>query len=614
MDKCNIAVFISGNGTDLQALIDAQGNTLTHGKIAFVLSSSDAASGVKRAKLNGIPVLCLSEKKAGSDVFYATLEKHLRAREVDLIVLAGYLPLLSSDFTRRWNKRIVNIHPSLLPKYGGKGYYGLRVHQAVLDNSDEYTGATIHYVNERLDEGEIIAQEKIRVDVKTAEELQKKVLQQVEWKILPATVEKLCKEILASDETRLNVAVIGGGGREHALAQKISLSPLVRRIVCLPGNDGIVEAENVDISLSEQSEIISLLKQKHIDLCVIGPEKPLSEGLADRIRAEGIACFGPGEKAATIESSKVFAKKLMEKYRIPTAPFKVFNDYSAAVTYVKNCVIPIVVKADGLCGGKGAFVCENENDSVTALKMLMRDKTFGESGSRVVIEEKLNGVEISVMILTDGENYVLLPSAQDYKKAYDGDNGPNTGSMGAIAPHPSWTQKLKKECIDKIIEPTLVALRREGIAYSGCLYFGLMLTTDGLKVLEYNCRFGDPETEAVLPLINQDIVPLLLDCANGCLKSTAVEVSRKHCCAVVLAANGYPYRYAANVSIFNIIRGGIICAGVKLNGETFVTSSGRIVCALGCASTKDQAAQEAYDKISEINCEDVFCRKDIGKQ
>lgn len=612
MKKVNVAVFISGSGTDLQSLIDAQAGVLQHGQIAFVLSSSANAYGIVRAQNNNIPTLCLNEKQVGNDIFYSTLERYLRKYSIDLIVLAGYLPILSESFVARWCNKIINIHPSLLPKYGGKGFYGLKVHQAVLDSGDKFTGATIHYVTKDLDMGEIIAQENIAVDVDTAEELQIKVLREVEWKLLPQTVESLCAEMLVKDIRKLNVAIIGSGGREHALARKISESPLVKDIICISGNDGIVEAENIEISLNNFSKIINVLQERHVGLCVVGPEMPLACGLADCIRDAGICCFGPSKMAAKIEYSKIFAKNLMKKYHIPTAAFAAFDEYDDATQYVKNSDYPIVIKADGLCGGKGVFVCENQTEANIGLNMLMKERIFGESGARVIIEECLSGVEISVMVLTDGKHFVLLPSAKDYKKAFDEDKGPNTGSMGAIAPHPIWSEQIQKECICNIIEPTLLALQKEKLCYSGCLYFGLMLTEQGLKVLEYNCRFGDPETEVVLPLIESDIVPLLIACATNDLINVTLRIKDDSCCAVVLACEGYPYKFQKGVPLSGIINNNIICSGVKSCDNGFAATGGRVVCAVGLEKTTEIAVSSAYKVAEQIYCRGLFYRKDIG--
>lgn len=612
MKKVNIAVFISGIGTNLQSLIDAQDRELLHGQVAFVLSSSENAYGIVRAQNNHIPTLTLNEKEVGADVFYFTLEKYLREYSVDLIVLAGYIPILCESFVIRWKNKIINIHPSLLPKYGGKGFYGLKVHQAVLDNGDDYTGATIHYVTKELDGGEIIAQEKIAVDVDTPEALQSKVLQKVEWELLPRTVENLCAEMLQNDNRYLNVAVIGSGGREHALVRKISQSPLVKEIICIPGNDGIIEAENICISLENIVGIISVLRKKRIGLCIIGPEMPLAFGLADCVRRAGIACFGPSQKAAKIEYSKVFAKKLMEKYHIPTAPYLVFDQYENALQYVKGCKYPIVIKADGLCAGKGVFVCESLGEANNALDTLMKNRVFGESGSKVIVEDFLLGVEISLMVLVDGTNYVLLPSAKDYKKAFDENRGSNTGSMGAISPHPDWSQQLETQCVHDIIEPTLHALKKEGLNYSGCLYFGLILTKQGLKVLEYNSRFGDPETEVVFPLIKNDILPYLMACASNTLSQLSLQINDAYCCAVVLASNGYPYEYQKGLPISGIINHNIICAGVKSSNNGFITNGGRVVCAMGVGSTDKFAISNAYKSVEQIHCNGLFYRHDIG--
>ena len=611
-NKMNVAVFISGAGTNLQSLIDAQGKVLQHGQISFVLSSSANAYGIIRAKKNNIPVLYINEKKVGNDTFYFTLEKHLKKYSIDLIVLAGYLPFLSEDFTLRWKKRIINIHPSLLPKYGGKGFYGLKIHKAVLENGDLYTGATIHYVTKDIDAGEIIEQEKMFVDADTPEELQRKVLQEIEWKLLPKVVEELCLNMIQNDKRYINIAVIGSGGREHALVRKISQSPLVKDIICLPGNDGIIEAENINISLNDFTEIICILKKRHIGLCIVGPEMSLAEGFSDCVRSAGILCFGPSKDAARIEYSKIFAKKLMKKYNIPTAQFRMFDNLVIAKDNLLKCNHPLVIKADGLCGGKGVFICKNLDESNAALELLMEKQIFGTSGTKIIIEEYLSGIEISIMVLTDGEKFVLLPSALDYKKAYDGNIGPNTGSMGAIAPHPLWTEELKIKCIKEIIRPTLWALKKEQLNYSGCLYFGLMLTSEGLKVLEYNSRFGDPETEVVLPLIENDIVPYLIDCSSNKLDQASFKIKNANSTAVILACKGYPNKYEKGKKITNVINKNVICCGVKHYDDVFVANNGRVVCAIGIGKTKELSSEKAYETVNKIEFENLFYRKDIG--
>lgn len=611
-DKINIAVFISGNGTDLQAIIDSQDIIIKHGQVSFVFSSSPTAYGVMRATDHGIDVFCLNERVTGAELFYLMLEKKLREHSIDLIVLAGYIPKLSGDFVNRWRKKIINIHPSLLPKYGGKGYYGLKVHQAVLDNSDEYTGATIHYVTENLDEGEIIAQRNIRVKATTARELQYQVLSSVEWKMLPEVVEKLCLEMLLNNKNKINVAVIGAGGREHALVRKITESSLVRRVICIPGNAGIIEADKINISVCDQQNIVDTLLNEKVKLCVVGPELPISYGLADKIRSAGIQCFAPSKSAAKIETSKVFAKKFMKKHHIPTASYHVFNEYEEAENFMLHSIFPVVVKADGLCGGKGTFICHNIEEALKSLKLLMVERVYGDSGRSVIVEEYLQGVEASVMVITDGNKYVLLPSAKDYKKAFDGDEGPNTGSMGAIAPHPAWSETVEKECINNIIEPTIAALQDEGINYSGCLYFGIILTTNGIKVLEYNCRFGDPEIEAVLPLVTDDLVPLFLECSSNELKQLRISTRKGYCCAVVLASIGYPRQYEIGKELKGIINNDIISCAVKEDNNHLISNGGRVVCSIGMAESIENARKKAYENASKIKAQGLFYRKDIG--
>ena len=614
MEKVPVAVFISGNGTNLQALIEAEGDVLSHGRVAFVLSSNLNAYGLARAEAHSIPHLTLNEKSLGHDVFYALLDEKLRNYGVQFIVLAGYLPILAKDFVGRWTNRIINIHPSLLPKYGGKGFYGLRIHQAVLDNLEATTGASIHYVTESIDAGPIIAQQSIPVNATTAEELQKTVLEQVEWKLLPKTLDLLCQNYLANDSKRINAAILGSGGREHSLVRMLAKSPMIRNVVAIPGNDGMIEAKRIPVQLDAVGDLKNILIENKINFCIVGPEKPLSLGVVDELNELGIVCFGPSKEAAKMESSKVFAKEFMKRHAIPTAPFAVFDGVTEARRYLARHSFPCVIKADGLCGGKGVSIVSDFEEGAETLEKFLIQGAFGKSGRTIVVEDYLEGIEMSVMVLTDGVNYRLLPPAKDYKRAYDNDCGPNTGSMGALAPHPLWTESLKKTCVERIIEPTLSGMRDEDIEYRGCLYFGLMMTKEGPQLLEYNCRFGDPEIETILPLLLDDLTPILLECAKGDLLTDKLRVDSRFCCGVVLASKGYPGHYNKGVHIKQVLQDDIICSGVQFEKTCFVSNGGRVLLALGVGESKEEAINKAYHTLGNIVVsEGLFFRTDIGK-
>lgn len=340
----------------------------------------------------------------------------------------------------------------------------------------------------------------------------------------------------------MKLMVIGGGGREHAIIKKLKENPAVEKIYCLPGNGGIA-ADAVCVSEIGAKDIpaqVEFAKAHGIDYAVVAPDDPLALGAVDALSAAGIPCFGPDKKAAVIEASKAFAKNLMQKYNIPTAKYRVFTDAPSACAYIDAEGAPIVVKADGLALGKGVVVAQTVEEAKAAVRAMIEDKTFGQSGARVVIEEYMEGPEVSVLSFTDGEALVPMVSSMDHKRALDGDKGPNTGGMGAVAPNPYYTKELAAECIENIFLPTIRAMRAEGRPFRGCLYFGLMLTKSGPKVVEYNCRFGDPETQAVLPLLKSDLLTVMQATTNGTLADASVEFSTGSACCVVLASEGYP--------------------------------------------------------------------------
>ena len=416
----------------------------------------------------------------------------------------------------------------------------------------------------------------------------------------------------------MKLMVIGGGGREHAIVKSLKKNPAVEVIYCLPGNGGIAaDAICVDIGAKDIPAQVEFAKSHGIDYAVVAPDDPLALGAVDALTAAGIPCFGPDSKAAIIESSKAFSKDLMKKYGIPTAAYEIFTDLEAAYTYIDNGPVPVVVKADGLALGKGVIIAETREEAKEAVRSMMEDKVFGDSGSRVVIEEFLTGPEVSVLAFTDGETVKPMVSSMDHKRVGDGDVGLNTGGMGTIAPNPYYTADVAKVCMETIFMPTINAMKAEDRPFRGCLYFGLMITPNGPKVIEYNCRFGDPETQVVLPLLKSDLLTVMQATTNGTLADTPVEFADGAACCVVLASNGYPSSYGKGypITMSDKAAAQTYVAGAKLNEDgVLVTSGGRVLGVTATADTLPQAIEAAYRLTEEIHFENSYCRRDIGKK
>lgn len=414
----------------------------------------------------------------------------------------------------------------------------------------------------------------------------------------------------------MNLLVIGGGGREHAIVKKLKENPAVETIYCAPGNGGIA-ADAVcvpEIGAKDISAQVDFAKTHSIDFAVVAPDDPLVLGAVDALEAAGIPCFGPEAKAAIIEGSKVFSKDLMKKYGIPTAEYQVFTDAAAAMDYVKSCALPVVVKADGLALGKGVLIAETREDAVAAVESIMLDRAFGDSGNQVVIEEFLTGPEVSVLAFTDGKTVVPMVSSMDHKRAGDGDTGPNTGGMGTVAPNPYYTDEIARVCMDTIFLPTMRAMNAEGRTFKGCLYFGLMLTEKGPKVIEYNCRFGDPETQVVLPLLESDLLTIMEATANGTLAETEVKFRDQHACCLVLASEGYPKKYETGfpITIPEDLDAQVFVAGAKLEDGVLKTSGGRVLGVTALGNTLKEAIDKAYQEGARVTFQNAYCRKDIG--
>lgn len=419
----------------------------------------------------------------------------------------------------------------------------------------------------------------------------------------------------------MKVLVVGGGGREHALVRKIKESKKVDEIFCTPGNGGIsYDAKCFDVAATDIDDVVNLAKEIKADLVVVAPDDPLVAGMVDALNEAGFKTFGPRANAAIIEGSKVFSKELMQKYNIPTAEYKVFDNAEEAIEYIKERnEFPTVIKADGLALGKGVIIPENLDDAIAGVKEIMEDKIFGASGNNIVVEEFLTGPEVSVLAFTDGKCVKPMVSSMDHKRALDGDKGLNTGGMGTVSPNPYYTQEVANECMDKIFMPTINAMNNEGRTFKGCLYFGLMITPKGPKVIEYNCRFGDPETQVVLPRLKTDIVDIFEAIDSETLSDLDVEWSDDACACVIMASGGYPKSYPKGIEITGLANGQldgvtVYHAGTKLQDNELVTSGGRVLGVTALGDTLENALKKSYDAVEKIHFEGAHYRRDIGKR
>ncbi len=419
----------------------------------------------------------------------------------------------------------------------------------------------------------------------------------------------------------MKILVIGGGGREHAIIKKLKENKDIEKIYACPGNGGIsADAECVNISATDIDGIVKYAEEMKFDFCVAAPDDPLVLGVVDRLEEKGIPCFGPHKNAAIIEGSKVFSKSLMKKYNIPTAKYEVFGNASDAAEYIKKeNTYPTVIKADGLALGKGVIIAANEGEALDAIHSIMEDKKFGESGNNIVIEEFLEGPEVSVLSFTDGKTVFPMVSSMDHKRALDGDKGLNTGGMGTVAPNPYYTAEIADECMEKIFLPTVNAMNAEGRTFKGCLYFGLMLTKNGPKVIEYNCRFGDPETQVVLPLLKTDLFTVMKAVHDEKLSEIDVEFSDGCAACVIVASGGYPVKYEKGIKMDmgkseNLPDVTVYHAGTAVKDGALVTSGGRVLGVTATGENLETALKKAYNAVEEVKFEGAFYRKDIGKR
>ena len=415
----------------------------------------------------------------------------------------------------------------------------------------------------------------------------------------------------------MKLLVVGGGGREHAIIRCLKKNPDVTEIYALPGNGGMAQdAQCVAIGATDLDAIVAFAREHAIDYAVVAPDDPLVLGCVDALEAAGVPCFGPRANAAIIEGSKVFSKNLMKKYGIPTAAYEVFDDMAAALAYLETAPIPTVIKADGLALGKGVIIAQTRQEAMEAVRDMMEGHKFGASGDHIVIEEFLTGPEVSVLAFTDGKVVKPMVSSMDHKRIGDHDTGLNTGGMGTVAPNPYYTEEIAQQCMEQIFLPTIAAMNAEGRTFRGCLYFGLMLTPNGPKVIEYNCRFGDPETQVVLPLLESDLLTIMRACTEGTLAETEVRFSAKHACCVILASKGYPTSYQKGfpITFTPEALAHTYVAGAKLQNGQLVTSGGRVTGTTAVADTLEQAIAEAYRLSDGVQFEGAYRRSDIGQR
>ena len=415
----------------------------------------------------------------------------------------------------------------------------------------------------------------------------------------------------------MKILVVGGGGREHAIIKALKKNKTITEIFAAPGNGGIEkDATCVNIGAKDIPAIVDFAVKNSIDYAVVAPDDPLVLGAVDALEEKGIPCFGPRKNAAIIEGSKAFSKDLMKKYSIPTAAYEIFTELDAALTYVETCPIPTVIKADGLALGKGVIIAATREEAIDAVTDMMANAKFGASGSTVVIEEFLTGPEVSVLAFTDGECVKPMVSSMDHKRAGDNDTGLNTGGMGTIAPNPYYTEEIAAECMERIFLPTIVAMNKEGRTFKGCLYFGLMLTPNGPKVIEYNCRFGDPETQVVLPLLESDLLTVMQATTNGTLSQTEVRFAEKHACCVITASAGYPESYEKGhpITFTEEAERCTYVAGAAIKDGLLVTSGGRVTGTTAVADTLEEAIREAYRLADGVTFKNAYRRSDIGQR
>lgn len=654
-----IAVLISnkGTGSNLEAILTSiEKGKIKNGKVVVVVSDKKDAYGLVRAKKRKIAtyVFPLKNNKSNKvrqkydDILGAILKKKYR---IDLVVLAGWMIILSENFIKYFPGKIINLHPGLLPDNGDymtlrngeriKAIRGLHTNSAVqyaIDHNYPATGSTVHFITPKVDDGKVLLRSEVKIRKEDTVESLYKRMKQEEHKILPKAIEMYCSGVLSrgakriphpvwnrsyTSGSRLRILIIGSGGREHALVWKIAQSPQVEKIYCAPGNPGTGEiAENLPIPVSQLDHLVQFAKDKKIDLTVVGPEAPLIDGIVDLFQKENLTIIGPTKKAAQIEGSKAFAKKLMKKYSIPTATYELFKNFGKAITYMEKQTFPIVIKTSGQAFGKGVLVATEKKEAIDFLQKVMVDKIFGSSGDEVVIEECLFGPEVSIMVATDGKDFVSFLPSQDHKRVYDFDRGPNTGGIGAYAPVPFVSHEMMQRIEKEIVTPTLDGMKKEGYPFQGILYPGLVLTKEGPKVLEFNCRFGDPEIQPLMALLKTDLLDIVLAIKNKTIKNMKLKWQKGFAVCVVLTSGGYPavYEKGKEIKGLNIVKKAegltVFHSGTKRQNNKIVSSGGRVLGITVVDKTLKKAIKKAYTYIGKkgTHFSGMHYRKDIGKK
>lgn len=611
----NISVLASGGGTDFQSIIDnVENGFIPDAKIVQLIASKEDAYALERAKKHGIPGTYIGKNNyPDMDDRTDAIVEALDAADTDLVVLAGYISVVQPKIIRSYRNRIINIHPSLIPKYCGKGFYGIRVHEAVLKGGEKESGATVHFVDEGVDTGKIIMQKKVPVlEGDSPEDLQARILE-VEHKILPEAVRMFAEKKLGR-----RILVVGGGGREHAIVWKLAQSHRVGKLFCAPGNPGIGEqAECVPIGAEDLEGIRNFCVEKKIDMAVIGPEVPLSMGITDLLNEAGVDVFGPDKSCSRLEGSKAFTKSFLARHNIPTAKYKEYTDAESLRKDIGIYGYPMVLKADGLAAGKGVVLAENAEEAEEAIHEMMEVHKFGKAADKVIVEECLKGVEASMLCFVDGKTIVPMESAQDYKRIYDDDKGPNTGGMGSYSPSLLFNPELEKQIREQILDPTINGFIEDGLDFHGVLFIGLMLSEDGPKVIEFNNRFGDPETQSVLMRLDSDLEEIFEACVNGTLSDIDIKWSDRRAVCVVLASGGYPGSYEKGKVITGLddVDDDIVVfhAGTALKDGQIVTNGGRVLGVTATGATNDEARARAFENVKHISFEGMYYRNDIGK-
>lgn len=625
-----LGILVSGRGSNMAAIINEIEAGRLPASIEVVVSDNPEAPALALAAGKGLTTEIIQRRDFGSQTeFEGAIIRELRRRQVQLVVLAGFLRLIGPGFLTAFPGAVINIHPSLLPAFPG-----LEAQKQALDYGVKITGCTVHYVNEVMDGGAVIAQTAVPVKANdTAESLSARILVE-EHRLLPRVIGQIAREIrikaVAMPRTeveveKIKILVVGNGAREHALVWKLSQSPRSAQICIAPGNPGLDLLNRlVPLKVDDVEGLVKFAMDEKIGLVVIGPEAPLALGLADRMAEAGLTVFGPTAEAARLESSKSYAKDFMFRHRIPTAAYRIFDDQTEALAWLDSRPDgPIVVKAAGLAQGKGVTVAQNRAEAQAAVREAMEGGRFGEAGREVVIEDCIEGEEVSLLAFTDGRTIVPMPPVQDHKRLGEGDTGPNTGGMGAYTPVAVYTPEVARQVEDTIIIPTLKGLQAEGLDYRGCLYFGLMLPSPGSpykgpQLIEYNARFGDPETEVLMPLFKSDLVETMLACARGTLADCFIEWLNETAVCVVIASGGYPGPYQTGLVITENVPA-MVGASLTFHAGTAVNERGEIVTAGGrvitvTATDKDlgKALFKAYDRVRSIHFKNSYYRRDIA--